>query len=176
MSAWVNAYRFAKAATRNSPSPTDAVFTDMYLQLWLIGNSTTIEATGFGLEGLRVCNEAMSRVHPRLAACAHNEFDRDDVGRFGPLVISERGIQWRDREPLPRAKISNIEILVSGTVTFHVTRLDGIRSYCAPALKKLPNLGGLIDVAARLGYCVRRREVLTALGMIETQRAEPRRL
>ncbi len=135
---------------------------------------------GEGLDGLQLSNSVLPRLHRRLGVVALAAVDRDPIARFGTLAISDRQIQSSDDAPLAREQVDGIGVvaltsrsIAGGTVELRVMRTGGTRAYCAIELEELPNVGGLIEVAAALGYPVRGRDLLATLGIDEIPRKPP---
>ena len=146
---------------------------DMRVRLSLHGDAFTVTGERDGLDGLQLSNDVLPRLHARLGRVAH-----DAIARFGSLTICDREIQWRDDPPLAREDVDGFDIVavespavLGGKVELRVLRAG--EPYCAAELAELPNIGGLVEVAAALGYRVRGRDLLAMFGIVELPREPP---
>jgi hypothetical protein len=161
------------AAYRHEDAPLSVVFDDMQLTLRVTGDDVTLGGGGFGLDGLSQSNAVLPRLHRRLGAAAVAALEHEPIARFGSLAISERGISWADRPPVPREDVEGIELFTSSDVSLHVTRLNGTLPYCNARLDNVPNIGSVFEVARAFGYTVRGGALLEAIGLVELERSAP---
>lgn len=105
-------------------------------------------------------DEIMRRVGPRLLASSERELEQTRVARFGDLVLSERGVQWRKRDPLAFEAVEDLAIIDSTPVQLAVHRRGRAFAYARFDLDDIPNVLVALEIAHQLGYRVRGRELL----------------
>jgi hypothetical protein len=103
--------------------------------------------------------QILERIFPPLAARAHAQLAAGGIARFGPLALAEHGIQWGDRPPLPREAVESVELFNSSPVRLRVMAHDKAWPYGQAETADIPNIAAALEIAERLGYRVRGREL-----------------
>lgn len=94
----------------------------------------------------------LARVHDRITARARSELDAHGLVRFGHFRFSRHGIGWRDREPLARTAVEQVELFNSTDVAFRVLRRSRAWPYKQVPLNRIPNVLSALVIAKELGY------------------------
>ena len=107
----------------------------------------------------------LNRVCPPLGRRARAAFEQAGVGQFGPLALADDGIGWAGKPPLPRAHVDAIDLFDSSPVRLRVMARGKAFPYASVRLAQIPNLVAALDLARALGYRVRGRPLLAAIGV-----------
>ncbi|HEU5055734.1 MAG TPA: hypothetical protein VFU21_04390, partial [Kofleriaceae bacterium] len=114
--------------------------------------------------GAEAIPQVLARITARLGARADDELAAHGSAAFGPLRIAGHAVQWRDREPLALEAVEAIELFDSTPVALRVMKRGKALPHAQAATRAIPNLLAALDVADRLGYPVRGRELLAPVG------------
>jgi hypothetical protein len=107
----------------------------------------------------------LNRLCRPLGRRARTAFERDGVGRFGPLTLADHGIEWLGKPGLPRARVEHIDLFDSSPVRLRVMARGKAFPYASVRLADIPHLVAALDLARALGYRVRGRELLAPVGV-----------
>jgi hypothetical protein len=100
-----------------------------------------------------------------LGRRARAAFERDGAGRFGPLTLADHAIEWQGKPALPRDRVDCIDLFEASSVRLRVMARGKAFPYAWARLDGIPNLVAALDLARALGYPVRGRELLGAVGV-----------
>jgi hypothetical protein len=131
----------------------------------LVGTTTQL-AFNWRFRGVELAiARIVRRVHPLLARQARAAFELTGVGRFGPLALTEHGIQWAGRPVLPRDEVECVELFNSSPVQLRVMAKLRTWPYCRAEMAEIPNLAAALGLARALGYTIRGRELVSRLAI-----------
>ena len=111
----------------------------------------------------RVIGQILARIGDRLAGRALADLRRTGTARFGPLRLAPHGVQWAEREPLPRERVEAIDLLDTSPVRLRVMERGRVLPHASAATAKIPILHAALAVARELGYRVRDGELVRVL-------------
>jgi hypothetical protein len=107
----------------------------------------------------------LDRLCRPLGRRARAAFERDGIGRFGPLTLADHGIAWHDKPALPRERVDRIDLFDGSRSELRVMTRGKARPHASAQLADIPNLVAALDLARALGYPVHGRERLGAIGV-----------
>jgi len=119
--------------------------------------------------------QIIRRVHPALAGKARAAFELTGVGRFGPLAISDHGIQWGEKPALARDEVESVELFNSSPVELRVMAKRRAWPYGRAPMAEIPNIAAALELSRALGYLVRGRELVAKLAIDPTGALSPPR-